>query len=43
MRKPERTKKTSTPRKPPGSIDGRAWWAITASTATARSPSRAGR
>lgn len=43
MRKPLTTKKTSTPRNPPGIHDRCAWYAITASTLTARTPSSAGR
>ena len=42
MRKPEMTKKTSTPRKPPGSQRGSRWKAMTAATASARRPSRPG-
>ena len=42
MRKPETTKKTSTPRKPPGSQLTSPWNTMTAATATARSPSSDG-
>ena len=42
MRKPERTKKVSTPRKPASSHGMPPWKAITPSTAKARMPSRAG-
>ena len=37
------TKNTSTPRKPPGSHAGLAWYTITAMTARARMPSSPGR
>ena len=37
------TKNTSTPRNPPGSHDGLAWYTITATTARPRIPSRPGR
>ena len=40
MRKPETTKKTSTPRNPPGSQDGSRWKTRTARMARARNPSR---
>src|SRR5258708_35731713 len=48
MRKPLRTKKTSTPKKPPSAWEGAPprlvpWNSITATTATARRPSSAGR
>jgi len=43
MRKPEMTKKTSTPTKPPGTIQGKAWNKTTDPTAMARSPSMSGR
>ncbi|AEI12052.1 hypothetical protein Celgi_1534 [Cellulomonas gilvus ATCC 13127] len=50
MRKPETTKKTSTPTYPPGSAAGQTWKTTTAATASARStwmsrrvPSAAGR
>ena len=43
MRKPEMTKKTSTPMKPPGSASGNAWKTTTAQTATARRPSMSAR
>ncbi len=43
MRKPESAKKTSTPRKPPGSQSGSAWKTSTAVTAIARTPSSPGR
>jgi hypothetical protein len=43
IRYPEMTKKTSTPRKPPGSQAGLAWYTITAITASARMPSSPGR
>src|SRR6056297_1091907 len=39
IRKPEITKKTSTPTKPPAKMSNPAWKKITGSTATARSPS----
>ena len=37
------TKNTSTPRNPPGSHAGLAWYTITATTARARMPSSPGR
>ena len=40
--KPDMTKKTSTPVKPPGSHARSMWQAMTESTAMARSPSMAG-
>ena len=40
MRNPETTKKTSTPRNPPGSHDGSRWKTSTATMARARNPSR---
>src|SRR4051812_40884357 len=43
MRKPEMTKKTSTPTKPPDIPGTAAWNRTTARTATARSPSMSGR
>src|SRR5579875_3795861 len=42
MRKPERTKKVSTPRNPPGSQETPPWKASTPRTATPRRPSSAG-
>jgi hypothetical protein len=42
MRNPDRVKKTSTPRKPPGSHVASAWKIRTATTAIARIPSRPG-
>ena len=43
IRKPEITKKTSTPMKPPGRAFGKAWKFITSITAMARRPSISGR
>src|SRR5690349_16458367 len=43
IRKPEMTKKTSTPVKPPGRRLGKAWNASTEHTATARRPSMSAR
>src|ERR1041384_903297 len=43
MRKPEMTKKISTPTKPPANTPGNAWKPTTASTATARRPSMSAR
>ena len=43
MRKPETTKKMSTPRYPPGSQPGLRWKTGTATMASARRPSRPGR
>ena len=42
MRKPEMTKKTSTPIKPPGMTWGNAWYINTEIIATALSPSTYG-
>ncbi len=42
IRYPERTKKVSTPRNPPGICPVPKWNAMTDRTATARNPSRAG-
>ena len=42
IRKPLITRKTSTPRKPPGSQPAPMWYVTTAATATARSPSTPG-
>ncbi len=42
MRKPESTKKTSTPTYPPGNVAGARWNATTTTTASARSPSSPG-
>ncbi len=42
MRKPESTKKTLTPRKPPPTPGAPPWKSMTPKTAMARSPSRAG-
>jgi hypothetical protein len=41
IRNPETTKNTSTPRKPPGKLDGAKWKITTAATAIARKPSSA--
>src|SRR4051812_4900 len=43
IRKPEITKKTSTPTNPPGAATGKAWKFTTSNTATARRPSTSGR
>jgi hypothetical protein len=43
IRKPEMTKKTSTPTKPPGASGTRAWKRMTKMTAIARRPSTSGR
>src|SRR4029453_4423493 len=43
MRKPENTKNTSTPMKPPGRAFGKAWKFITSITAMALRPSISGR
>ena len=43
MRKPDRTKKASTPMNPPSMCGIPPWNIITATTAQARTPSRAGR
>ena len=43
MRKPEMTKNTSTPTKPPGRADGNEWKTTTVTMAIARSPSMSGR
>src|SRR5690606_21925793 len=42
MRKPDRTKKTSTPTYPPGNVAGATWNATTTATASARRPSSPG-
>ena len=43
IRKPEITKKMSTPTNPPSTQVGNAWKATTETTATARRPSMSGR
>src|SRR3954468_7133408 len=43
IRKPEITKKMSTPMKPPSSAVGNAWYSTTEPTAMARRPSMSGR
>ena len=43
IRKPEMTKKTSTPTKPPWTVSGKAWNPTTVRTAIPRSPSMSGR
>ena len=42
IRKPESTKNVSRAKKPPGMKDSPPWYAITARTPTARTPSNAG-
>jgi hypothetical protein len=43
IKKPEITKKTSTPIKPPGRSSGKAWNMTTTNTASALNPSISGR